>query len=483
MKKIALPLFAFLISWQLQALDASVSYATFKSPTQSFIEIYVHVAGKTVTYKPIGDSTYQATMEVVLLFKQNDEIVKFDKFNLNSPISKRAIDFVDVKRYGLADGEYQLVIALKDVNQEGNAKEYKTTIKLDYNDTGIQQSDIQLLAGFKKAETGDNSTFIKNGIVMEPLPYNFYGRRASSLNLYTEFYGTDQVLNDDFLVSYSIEKIENGKNEMISIGHKRKSPKPVIPFLKQIDISKLPSGNYNLVVEVRNRTKELLSKKSIFFQRSNPMLQEEELMLADVNMEEEFVNNLNAEQLEYSLRAIVPIMPQGDVEMVNIMINKKNLEGQRLYLFNHWTKTSSTNPEFAYRKYMEVAEAIDKQYDSGFRHGFETDRGYFYMKYGQPDDIELRDTEPSAPPYEIWTYYEFPRTNQNNVKFVFYNPTLSPGDFELLHSTAIGERNNPTWQRDLYREVPNEINSSDYFGDDGMQDNFNRNADRVFRDY
>ena len=124
-----------------------------------------------------------------------------------------------------------------------------------------------------------------------------------------------------------------------------------------------------------------------------------------------------------------------------------------------------------------------KKFNSGFRHGFETDRGYYYLKYGQPDDIELRDTEPSAPPYEVWVYYEFPTTNQNNVKFVFYNPSLAPGDFELLHSTAIGERNNPTWQRDLYREVPNEINSSDFFGDDGMLDNFNRNADRVFRDY
>jgi len=319
---------------------------------------------------------------------------------------------------------------------------------------------------------------------MEPLPYNFYGRYASSLNFYNEFYNTDKALDEDFMVSYSIQQVDNSEAKTIMIGHKRQKPQPIIPFLMQMDISQLPSGNYNLLVELRSRSKELLSRKRIFFQRSNPLLEEDAtLELTDAEIEEEFVQKLTSEQLEYSLRALVPKMPQGDVDIVNTMIRKNNLDAQRLYLFSFWAKESPTNPEFAYKKYMEVAAAVDNKFNSGFRHGFETDRGYYYLKYGQPDDIEFRDQEPSAPPYEVWSYYEFPKTNQNNVRFVFYNPSLAPGNFELLHSTAIGERNNPNWQRDLYRDAPNEINSSDHFGDDGMLDNFNRRADRVFRDW
>ncbi len=483
MKNIPALLFFLGMSASLLALDASVSYATFNSPSQSYIEIYLHISGRTVDFQSVSDSTIQASVEVVILFKQGEEIVKFDKYALSSPVAERPLDFIDMKRYGLQDGKYKLVVAIKDLNRPENAKEFQTDIQFDYSGDGLQQSGLQLLASFERAEENPDNMFIKNGILMEPLPYNFYGRYASSLIFYNEVYNADQAIGEDFLVSYFIEKLENNSKETVMIGHKRQKPQPIIPLLVQMDISQLPSGNYNLAVEVRNRSKELLSKKRIFFQRSNPLIEEESVAMAEVDLEEEFVNKLNAEQLEYSLRALTPRMPTGDVEMVNTLMRKDNLEGQRLYLFSYWAKESPNNPEFAYRKYMEVAEAVDEKFNSGFRHGFETDRGYVYLKYGQPDDVEMRDTEPSAPPYEVWSYNQMPRTNQNNVRFIFYNPSLAPGGFLLLHSDVIGERNNPQWMQELYRDAPNEIQGSDYFEGNDMMDNFNRNANRVFRDY
>ena len=473
------------LSCSLPALDASVSYASFKSPSQSYVEIYLHIAGRSVTFQPMTDSTYQAGVEVVLLFKRGEEIVKFDKYTLNSPVASRPIDFIDLKRYGLEDGKYELVVAVKDIHRPENAKEFKTEIEFDYQGEALQQSGLVLLASYQRSEDATNA-FVKSGIQMEPLPYNFYSRHASSLIFYNEVYNSDKAIGEDFMVSYSIEKLDNGRSEMVMIGHKRQKPQSITPLLVHMDISQVPSGNYNLIVEVRNRAKELMSQKRIFFQRSNPFLDRElesVQLAANVNLKEEFVEILTPEELEYSLRAMTPKLPQGDVDLVNSMIRDDSINAQRLYLFSFWAKESPTNPEFAYQKYMEVARAIDQQFDSGFRHGFETDRGYIYLKYGQPDDIENRDQEPSAPPYEIWTYYEFPSTNQNNVKFVFYNPSLAPGDYQLLHSTAFGELNNPQWQRDLYRDVPNEIQGSDYFGGSDVQDNFNRNASRVFRDY
>jgi len=485
MKNLTVLLFFLGLSYSLPALDASVSYATFKSPTQSYIEVYLHIAGKSVTFKPAADSAFQAGVEIVLLFKQGEEIVKFDKYILHSPLSGRPIDFIDLKRYGLEDGKYELVASIKDIHQPENAKEFKTEIEFNYQGEALQQSGLVLLASFQRSDDASNM-FVKSGIQMEPLPYNFYSRHASSLIFYNEIYNADKALGEDFMVSYSIEKMDNGESKVAMIGHKRQQPQPIVPLLIQMDISKVPSGNYNLIVEVRNRAKELMSRKRIFFQRSNPFLDQELETLqlaANVNIEEEFVSQLTPEDLEYSLRALTPRLPQGDVELVNSIVRNDSLNAQRLYLFSFWARESPTNPGFAYQKYMEVARAIDKQFDSGFRHGFETDRGYIYLKYGQPDDIENRDQEPSAPPYEIWTYYEFPRTNQNNVKFIFYNPSLAPDDYQLLHSTAFGELNNPQWQRELYRDVPNEIQGSDYFGGSEVQDNFNRNASRVFRDY
>ena len=38
-----------------------------------------------------------------------------------------------------------------------------------------------------------------------------------------------------------------------------------------------------------------------------------------------------------------------------------------------------------------------------------------------------------------------------NKRFVFYSPDLVTNDYQLLHSDAEGEENNPEWQVVLYK--------------------------------
>ncbi|MBK7096695.1 MAG: GWxTD domain-containing protein [Saprospiraceae bacterium] len=99
---------------------------------------------------------------------------------------------------------------------------------------------------------------------------------------------------------------------------------------------------------------------------------------------------------------------------------------------------------------MKYAYAVDKTYRSQVGYGFETDRGYIYLKYGMPTDLVTRESEPTAPPYEIWFYDHIDQGKQKNVRFIFYIPSLAHNDYELLHSTCIGEKNNPKWFYDLY---------------------------------
>ena len=474
-----------------QALDVSLSYATFKSPDQNYVEVYIHVVGQTVKYIPINadSSQFQAAVEVTILFKKTDKegkesIVKFDKFQLNSPISEgKARDFVDLKRYALKNGRYDLEVSIKDVNNIVDNKKYSTKMRMNYRGDEVLQSDVQLLATFEKAKEGDTNPLIKNGIFMEPLAYNYYGRNSDALMFYNEVYNTNTAIGEDYMVSYYIERLENNEAQTLLIGHKRKKAAVITPVLLQMDITQLASGNYNLVVEVRDRNKALLSKKSVFFQRSNPFLNAERVELADVNLEKEFVEELTADELKFNLRALTPKVSQADIDFLNTILKEKNLEAQRLFLFSYWVQKNPNNPKEAFLEYEKVAKSVHVTYRSGFRYGFETDRGFYFLKYGKPHDIVTVETDPSAPPYEIWTYENFPATQQTNVKFVFYNPSLAPGDFVLLHSTARGELNNPRWQVDLYRSRPNEINGTNFIDATEMQDGFNRNAGRLFRDY
>ena len=133
---------------------------------------------------------------------------------------------------------------------------------------------------------------------------------------------------------------------------------------------------------------------------------------------------------------------------------------------------------------MEIARAADAKFKSGFRFGFETDRGRTYMRFGRPDDLIHVEDDPAAPPYEIWVYYNFPKTKQRNVKFLFYNPSLAGEDFILLHSNARGEINNPRWERILYARNAGEEYDGDNYGDaTRMKPNVARNARTYFEDF
>lgn len=475
--------FFMLCSVSSQGLDASISFATFKSPQQNYIEVYLYVVGKTVEYVPTTDTTLlQAGVEVVIIFKQKDEIIKFDKYNLNSPISSRMEDFVDLKRFALENGDYQIEVSVQDKNDLENVVRYQGNVKIDYpsNPTQLEQSDIQLLASVDPST--EEHILVKNGFFLEPLPHNFYNRNATQLIFYNEIYDTDSKIKDAFQVTYGIEEIINNKRSTILIGHKKRQPKPINVLILKMDISKLKSGNYTLFVEIRNRAKELLSRKTIEFVRSNPFLDQPEETVKTLDMNDEFVGPLTQQELRYSLKAIAPLVPKYEVERLNSVIENKDSTVQQRFLFNFWVSQNPNQPQVTYKAFMEVAKAIDRQFDSGFGYGFESDRGYTYIRYGRPDDRIIVNNDPSAPPYEVWIYNDFPMTKQVNVRFLFYSPGLGT-DFRILHSTARGELSNPQWQLELYKNAPNEIEGDNYIDGTEMQDNWNRHASRYFNEF
>lgn len=306
----------------------------------------------------------------------------------------------------------------------------------------------------------------------------------SVLQFYNEIYNSEIHLKEDFLVSYSVEKIDGqGNGQTLLIGHKRKSPAPIVTLLMQLNIAEVPSGNYRLRIDVRDREKELLSTKTILFQRSNPYLEETPTVVEGFDIAETFVMGLSADELRYSLKGIAPIIPTIDIERLNFVIESEDLGRQQRFLYNFWAGRSTNHPQEAYDKYMEVVRAVDKMYKSGFGYGFETDRGHIFLKYGKPDDIVAVEDEPVAPPYEIWSYNRINKLNQSNVKFLFYNPDYTGGAYRLLHSNGRGELNNPQWQLELYKQAPTQIVGDDYLNATQIRDGLNRRSARLFNDF
>ncbi|MDZ7847255.1 MAG: GWxTD domain-containing protein [Owenweeksia sp.] len=93
------------------------------------------------------------------------------------------------------------------------------------------------------------------------------------------------------------------------------------------------------------------------------------------------------------------------------------------------------------------------------------DRGRVFLVYGKPDMIDSRKLEPNMPAYEMWQYnlistpYSMRQTNR---LFVFAEFEPSTNEYQLFHSTAIGELSSRRWRYDMkmrYSGASGNINS------------------------
>ncbi len=465
------------------ALDASIQPALFRHPEGGgILELNLHIVGSTITFDTVGTDSLQARALVQILLRQGDRYVLAEKVELKSPVSTRPVHFIQQWRFAIGEGDYVLDVQVTDAADPANRATWSGPLACHFGESRISQSDVQLLQAFHPATQA--GPFVKNGFFMEPLPFDFYPKNTSRLIFYNEIYHSDRVLDGPFVLTWRVlELLPDGTAKAVMIGHKKKEPAPVVPVLMQADIGKLPSGKYRLEVEVRSADKELLSQKSVVFRRANPYLDVSRDTLATMPLDDEFVAALDSAALRYSLKAIAPLVNDHEGELLNTILREGNLDAQRLFLFHYWANRNPNNPRLAYEAFMEVARAVDRKFRSGFGYGFETDRGYVFIKYGAPDDIVTVEDDPDAPPYEIWSYNYLPRTGQTNVKFLFYNPSLAGGDFRLLHSTARGEINNPRWEVELYRNSPTEIEGTNYLDGTVMQDKMGRRARRLMKDF
>lgn len=465
-----------LCTMHLNALDASISFSRFYPQEGSYIEVNINIIGNTLTIIP-GNQT---GAEILITLSQNGQIELFNKYNLLSPKDANisVLDLMDVQRFGLKNGKYNLKVVMTDLNDSSKTLEYHDIVNMEKN-THIQLSDITVLSKVSNVANEDNLT--KNGVRMEPLAFNYAHQEIKNLIFYTELYNSDQDLDQDFFAQYRLYEANSlSKEEEVKIeSFKKLSPNKLIPLLLQFDISNIPSGNYILAVQIKNKNKELLVEEQTQILRSNPNLEKFEKEIAKEEFNTSFVQLLDESKLDYYLRAMAPIVSVDQTYTLKELVRSDKVKSKRYFIYNYWVNYNKEAPELAFQKYIEVANVVNDSYQSGFGYGFETDRGHMFLKYGMPDDKIAVEEEPSAPPYEIWLYDKIDATNQRRVKFLFYNPSLAPNDFRLLHSTCRGERNNPAWEVELYRDAVSE--QGDVTIDtQHMGDNFNRNARRYF---
>jgi len=474
-----LALFLFYANCISAKIDADMDLATYYQDETPYVEVSFHIVGSSLTQKKLENSYVESRVNVLVKILQGDQIIDFKKYGLVSPKAVLASDFIDLRRFVLNPGQYSIVVELIDQLDNENRLEITKEIEVKKWSTEPFMSEVQLLHRVTKSEQLENP-FFKYGNIFEPTAYNFFHKGMDKLILFTELYSLDATHHKALAAKLSITNLDRSDLEPLTKFKKLElAPKNVL--IESFAISKMISGNYELKIEVLSPTNDVILATTEIFQRSNPEYDSELLVDSELDLNETFVGRLTSEDLIYNLKALAPRLPQSEVSLMNLLLKENNIEGQKFYLFNYWNIYNPVNPEESFEQYRKIAKAVDVKFYSTVGRGFETDRGYIFLRYGKPKDVISVENEPSAPPYEIWFYDQLDITGETNMKFLFYNPSLGGNDYQLLHSTSRYEKQNRQWEIELYADAPNEIDGNRVDATT-VVDNVNRRAREYFED-
>lgn len=444
-------------------LTANLTSAAFSTPdNNTYVETYLSIIGNSVHYVKNKNGRYQAAVDIRMSVMKGDSLKDYRKYVLNSPETDdttKIPNFLDLQRFTLPVGLYELTITMFDVNRTPqrvitNAR----SLVVDIDPDSIGLSHIEMLESYSKA--AGQSILTKSGYDLVPYVASLYPGNMANLSFYGEVYNTKKVLNDQkFLVLYYIEGAETRAKMTDYNTFQKMTAAPVNSILYTFDISKLPSGNYNLVVEVRNAQNRLLSLRTVSFERFNPGIQIKLGDIASLDIANTFAAQITSvDTLTDYIRSLGPISTQNEKEFAESCIKAGDIKLMQQYFFNFWQSRNETSPEAQWILYNKEVQKVNANYGTQITKGYQTDRGRVYLQYGPPDQIVPMNSEPSSYPYEIWQYYTIrgsatnvdinspDNTTQSNKKFVFANFDLVTNNYKLIHSDARGETRDDRWK-------------------------------------
>lgn len=439
-----------------KVLNSYISYATFNVTSKDaspFVETYITFDKGSLSYVKNAGGQFNATINITVLFKQGESIKNYGKYTLNSPAvaDTTAISgfFMDMQRYQLANGTYTLEVTIEDDNNK-SAKPFRIEdqVIVDFPQN-ICFSSIIGLESYTRAEKESECT--KSGFDVVPMMIPYYPETANKLTYYCEIYNSNKQLGADgkYLLNTYISAFENGTKLSNFFTSRRMNAKDTEVILGTMDISNLPSGNYYLVLEARDRNNEIIGLNRFFFQRSNPNYHVDEQALQAINTDFIFSGKINnVDTLRKYIVSCYPLSTQVEREYSEELIKTDDVKTMQRYFYTFWSSRNSIEPEKAWLQYLEQVKRCDASFKSINSRGSRTDRGVVFLKYGAPDRIVQEYNEPGAYPYEIWHYYVL--GTQRNKKFVFMCKDLATNDFQLIHSDAVGEVNNFRWTTEIY---------------------------------
>lgn len=345
-------------------MQAIFGYSTFYLPEQDrpYVETYLQFDAWTMQFVEQSNGVYKATVEVTIVARQQDSVCFVKKYDLGSPtvasLDELDFSFIDVQRFSLSNGIYTLELSLRDKGGEAPAATVSEKVVINYDRSHPMLSSLQPMA--EVTPTVQQNILSRGGYDMEPYISDFYPEQVEQMNFYYEVYNIDQEIGSKpFLAMAYIEQQETGQrfDGMQQIG--RKNSARMVPVYGSIDIKELPSGNYNLVVELRNRDNQTMLYKKVAFYRSNPGVKGQGLN----DFASTFAGKYTDEdQLNMYLDALWVAASDMERNVIRDIIRRPGLEEKQAFLYRFWSVRNAMAPEAEWLKYKERVDYVQANF-------------------------------------------------------------------------------------------------------------------------
>lgn len=456
-----------------RAIEAVVSFAVFQKPAptpaatdSAFLEVYWQINPASLHYRRGDSSLLSARIQTRLRVYEDTTPIREDRYVLQTrplpPGAAAAQPIVELQRFYLPKGDFRISLQLAEPDFPAGAFLYQDSVRIGGLE-GPAYSSLQLIdTSYPGLQPGP---FLKNGQQQIPKMVNFLDEGQRHLGYYLELYRTDKLAADRFPLVQRIY-ISRRKEEEAMVRFQQydtlRTGAPVTSFLHSVQTATLPSGNYYLQAELKDKYGQVLTTQSVFFQAVNQHPEEFNTVVSGeaagklspdnirmFDLSKTFVAKYDPAQLRAILKMILPVANPVEVATIDGFLRKPDELYTRYFIYNFFSQRDPKRPEQAWKEYSDLVREVNRQFRSGGTMGYETDRGIVYLKYGKPDERVIVPNESGAQPYEIWRYNIIGHAGQNGT-FLFYQPGMVGGDYKLLHSTVIGELRNEAWRSVLY---------------------------------
>lgn len=474
MRRLGFCAIILLCALQAMALDAVVAHTVFYNQAghSPAVELHWQINPNTLHYNTTAEKTIVARIKTDILFiSESGGIIKEDHYVLQT-VPRASVDelaqfsITELRRYDLPPGTIKLKFVLTDLADNINHFNYSDSFTITAApESAPFYSDIQLLDTL--FESTAQTAFSKNGRQQIPSCANFINDGANTLRYYAELYETGRIPATDYPLVQKVS-ISKSATEGYYSDMQHKDTVTVAQKMSLIsgsfNIASLPSGNYYVRVTLENNAKQTITSNSYFFQRMNrhptmPEVKKKE-PVSDTSMESVTVLNLSKTflakydmaQVRAILKMLLPFSDQQGTSTINNFLKKPDEMYMRYYIYNFFTAINKDDPGRAWKEFTNKITAVNKRFNTHGTPGYETERGFLYLRYGAPTEVVTVENEQGALPYEVWQYNVLTQLNHKdipNAVFLFYKQNQM-SDHRLLHSTVTGEIQNAGWRNQLY---------------------------------